>query len=1033
MINKMKYFLVLMFIIVVAFSTTLTKPLKDEIRTSSQNELIKINIRLKQQFDRKNFKNYPESLTKSQKRNMVIRDLKEFSRNSQHNIITELKNEKNQDKVREIKSFWIANVINCYATSDLINKIADHNDIARIDVDELRKLISRENMKNNEKLADPLNREITWNVTNVNADQVWDDGYTGEGITVSVIDTGVNYNHYDLEDHMWEDDDYPNHGYDFHNNDDNPMDNMGHGTHCAGTVAGDGTAGSQTGMAPDATIMACKVLGYDGSGYESSVWDAIEFSVENGADVISMSLGWLHDWGPDRVAWRNAMVNCMEANVIAAVAAGNEGNQQYYYPVPDNVRSPGDCPPPWLHPDQTEIGGTSAVVCVGAVDINDNIADFSGRGPVTWEDVEGFNDYSYQPEIGLIRPDITAPGVNIKSLGYQSNSGYEDGWNGTSMATPCVAGVMALMLSKNSALLPAEIDEILENNCLEIYDYKDNAYGSGRVDAYQAVSATSIPEVPPYPAQSPNPSDNSIGVYPGTDLNWVDGGGAEHYEVYFGTNNPPNNIINGEITTENSHELEGMLDYSMQYYWKITSVNSYGETSSEIWSFTTNHEPNDDFETGDFSTMNWSYGGNADWEIDTEAFEGDYSATSGDITHNETSSLLLENYNINSDGLISFYLKTSCEGLGSSGTYYDYLAFYIDGEEIGKWAGETAWTRVTYEITAGEHTFEWLYYKDHGVTEGDDSAWIDYLVMPEQLYFAPPTDLESEVIDNQEVVLNWNAPDTENELISYNLYRNNRLFDTVDANILTYTNENLQSGEYSYYLTAEYLQGESEPSNIEEVEILVEYNLQILPDQVVFETYEDVEAGKEVTLHNLSNTSVELTGFEETGNLGSAVWTVETSDTEVPCELAMSDSVVFEINLDIPVELREFVTDTISFYTDIDTLQVEISVNEDLVSIISQENNSGFESKLMGNYPNPFNPETSISFQLAESSDVELSIYNLKGQLIKRFIKNSLSAGNHNLKWNGKNKNGDSVGSGIYLYKLKIKDQTFIEKCILLK
>jgi len=74
-----------------------------------------------------------------------------------------------------------------------------------------------------------------------------------------VLDVGVNYNHVDLADNMWEHPDYPNHGYDFAYNDDDPMDNHGHGTHCAGTVAGDGTAGSQTGMAPDAKIMALKI------------------------------------------------------------------------------------------------------------------------------------------------------------------------------------------------------------------------------------------------------------------------------------------------------------------------------------------------------------------------------------------------------------------------------------------------------------------------------------------------------------------------------------------------------------------------------------------------------------------------------------------------------------------------------------------------------------------------------------------------------------------------------------------------------
>ena len=170
--------------------------------------------------------------------------------------------------------------------------------------------------------------EITWNVTKVNVPAVWALGYTGAGIKVGVLDTGVNYNHVDLADHMWSDPGYPNHGYDFANNDNNPIDDNGHGTHCAGTVAGDGTAGSQTGMAPDATIIALKVLNSTGSGTESGVWAAIQFIVDHGGDVISMSLGWQHSWGVDRASWRNSFNNALAAGVIAAVAAGNEGDSR---------------------------------------------------------------------------------------------------------------------------------------------------------------------------------------------------------------------------------------------------------------------------------------------------------------------------------------------------------------------------------------------------------------------------------------------------------------------------------------------------------------------------------------------------------------------------------------------------------------------------------------------------------------------------------------------------------------------------------
>ncbi|MCK4311823.1 MAG: T9SS type A sorting domain-containing protein [Candidatus Cloacimonetes bacterium] len=138
----------------------------------------------------------------------------------------------------------------------------------------------------------------------------------------------------------------------------------------------------------------------------------------------------------------------------------------------------------------------------------------------------------------------------------------------------------------------------------------------------------------------------------------------------------------------------------------------------------------EDFETGDFSSFLWEFGGNADWEISTNAWEGSYCGKSGTIGHNQTSSLIL-NFDVLCNSEISFYRKTSCEDVGSvTGNYYDYLVFYIDGIEMDKWAGETPWGLVTFDVTAGNHTFKWMYHKDVGVVGGQDCVWVDYIVFP---------------------------------------------------------------------------------------------------------------------------------------------------------------------------------------------------------------------------------------------------------------------------------------------------------------
>ncbi|MDZ4121828.1 MAG: S8 family serine peptidase, partial [Candidatus Cloacimonadaceae bacterium] len=163
-----------------------------------------------------------------------------------------------------------------------------------------------------------------------------------------------------------------------------------------------------------------------------------------------------------------------------AVATGNEGNS--------GIRTPGDCPSPWRHPDQTLIGGQSGVVSVGATDYNNQPASFSSRGPATWQLISPYFDYPLNPGIGLIKPDIAAPGVDIVSLSRASDNVSYATMSGTSMATPAVAGVMALMYSKKPTASPEEISQHLELSALALAAVKNNTTGSGRVDALAALN-----------------------------------------------------------------------------------------------------------------------------------------------------------------------------------------------------------------------------------------------------------------------------------------------------------------------------------------------------------------------------------------------------------------------------------------------------------------------------------------------------------------------------------------------------------------
>ena len=236
--------------------------------------------------------------------------------------------------------------------------------------------------------------------------------------------------------------------------------------------------------------MCVKSIDSTGFGGAVNISRGMEWSVEHGCDLISMSLGMSLAEMPDKELLRRTCESVLDAGIVAAVCAGNEGHMQQwgYAPVPDNVRVPASCPPPYLDPDQQENpGGLTCVIAVGAVDYNDVAAYFTCEGPVTWQDSE-FGDYPYNPGIGLIRPDVSGPGVAIKSLNYLTNDGYTN-MDGTSMATPCVAGIIALMLQKNPELTPAEICRILEETSVKLTEHKSNLTGVGRVDALAAVNA----------------------------------------------------------------------------------------------------------------------------------------------------------------------------------------------------------------------------------------------------------------------------------------------------------------------------------------------------------------------------------------------------------------------------------------------------------------------------------------------------------------------------------------------------------------
>ncbi len=267
-----------------------------------------------------------------------------------------------------------------------------------------------------------------WGADEIKAPEAWAKGYTGKGVVVAVLDTGVDYNHPDLKDNIWTNpnpgtgkdnngNSYVNdiHGWNFVDNNNDVMDKYGHGTHVAGTIAGENNGFGVTGIAYDAKIMPVKVLDDSGSGSYSSITNGIYYAVNHGANVINLSLG---SSSPNS-SIQSALQYASSKGVIVSMAAGNDGGTTPEYPA---------------HYAQN-VG-----FAVGAVDQNNKIADFSNRS--------GSQSFPY----------VTAPGVNIYST--IPNDKYAT-YSGTSMASPHVAGVIALMLSANHNLSESQVSQII--------------------------------------------------------------------------------------------------------------------------------------------------------------------------------------------------------------------------------------------------------------------------------------------------------------------------------------------------------------------------------------------------------------------------------------------------------------------------------------------------------------------------------------------------------------------------------------------
>jgi len=780
------------------------------------------------------------------------------------------------------------------------------------------------------------------------AQLAWDQaqGYGSSSIIIAIIDTGVDTAHPDLRLVT---------GYDYGDNDPNPMDDSskpGHGTACAGVAAAKANNGiGVAGIAGGCSVMPLKVANSNGDLGFTAITNAITHAADNGARVISLSLGAEGGTGEGDIPSTDyALEYAYSKGVVIFAATANSNASAIAYPSNHNK-----------------------VISVGASSpTGQRKSPSSSDGEYWWGSNYGIDIPDHQGSVDIMAPTIL-PTTDITGSGngYDINSDYYMWFNGTSCACPYAAGVAALILSLKPTLTPAQVWDIMKNSATDMTI--DGGAGWDRYTGYGMVNAHRALLQP-------------------AAITWA--------PTSFNQELTPDATASQNLTIGNTGEI--VLNYTL---------------SKQVDS---NPVLTEDFENGgsiptgwtqeyDSYNLNWAFtSGGINNTNPASAHSGDYNARLyyNNSTTPRTTKLVTPSMDLSAHAnpVLSFW-HTQASWYGDQ----DQLKVYYKTSSGGPWTqiahyteSITSWTQRTINLPNPSATY---YVAFEGITDYGYGVCIDDVSIGSSSY--TPSWLTLNGVDTVSGSVNGVTKDTDVIAVGFN-------------------STGLAAGTYTTSLSLT-SNSSSNPS------ISIPVTLQVeapLPVQLSSFTAA-ISAENYVNLTWVTQTETGVQGFyvlrggnDELAAATTVSELIQATNTSQQQTYFFSDDELCEDGTYWYWLQNSDLDGTVDYHGPISIAFTTVGGGIPSIPLVTALNPA---------YPNPFNPSTTLSYSLAEPSQVEIDIYNQRGQIVRSYSKEHSAPGHYSFSFDGRDNSGVPLSSGVYLYRMRAGAFSQFRKMVLCK